>query len=92
MRTHIFLFPADIVVYIFLITILPPMVFLFLCGVGSTFASLGWFWYWRSTRAALSNRRTVSVAISMYRNCRVILVPFPYIVGPFRTRCAPFNH
>ena len=52
-----FSFSLEIIVNIFLITILPPLVFLFLCGIGSTFASIGWFWYWKTTRS----RRTVSV-------------------------------
>jgi hypothetical protein len=46
----------DFLVLIFLITTLPPLLFLFLCGVGSTFASIGWFYYWRSTRPDISRR------------------------------------
>ena len=52
-----FSFSLGFIVNTFLITILPPLVFLFLCGIGSTFASIGWFWYWKTTRS----RRTVSV-------------------------------
>ncbi|CAI8001022.1 hypothetical protein GBAR_LOCUS3098, partial [Geodia barretti] len=48
----------DELVIIFLFTTLPPLLFLFLCGVGSTFASIGWFYYWRSTRPDISSRRT----------------------------------
>jgi hypothetical protein len=47
---------VDFLVLIFLITTLPPLLFLFLCGVGSTFASIGWFYYWRSTRPDISRR------------------------------------
>ena len=55
----IYILFVDFLVILFLITTLPPLLFLFLCGVGSTFASIGWFCYWRSTRPDISSRRTV---------------------------------